>query len=99
MDLKKLIFNFVVRLFPDLPRKLETSGMNINPEDFVARTFLNAFGMMVSVTFFAVILAQSFSFNLTSPLILIIALAAFFVFFMIGIGAVDVRLRQMRKKN
>jgi len=85
-----------VKQFPDLPRKLEMADMEIDPRDFVARTLLNAIIMMILFTVVLAILATSLKF----PLFLVVLLSPilFFAFFMMGMGAVDVRVSQKARE-
>ncbi|MCX6777021.1 MAG: type II secretion system F family protein [Candidatus Micrarchaeota archaeon] len=90
------IVNVLVKQFPDLPRKLEMADMEIDPRDFVVRTALNAVVMMIMLTIVLGMLASVFSLPfivvaLMSPLL-------FFVFFMMGMGAIDVRISQKAKE-
>lgn len=86
----------LVKQFPDLPRKLEMADMNIDPRDFVVKTLLNAVVMMLLLTVVLGMLASVFSF----PLIVVALMSPllFFVFFMMGMGTIDVRITQKAKE-
>jgi flagellar protein FlaJ len=92
----KRIVSVVVKQFPDLPRKLEMADMEIDPRDFVARTLLNAIVMMMMLTLVLALLASAFQFP--TILVAIISPVLFFAFFMMGIGAVDVRVSQKARE-
>jgi flagellar protein FlaJ len=96
MGWRRRIVGIVVKQFPDLPRKLEMADMEIDPRDFVARTLANALVMMVLFTFVLSLLASAMRF----PLILVVLIAPviFFAFFMMGMGAVDVRISQKARE-
>ncbi|MEM3555186.1 MAG: type II secretion system F family protein [Candidatus Micrarchaeia archaeon] len=90
------IVGVVVKQFPDLPRKLEMADMAIDPKDFVARTLVNALVMMVLFTFVLSLLASEMKFPLI--FVALIAPIIFFAFFMMGMGAVDVRISQKARE-
>jgi flagellar protein FlaJ len=92
----KRIIGVVVKQFPDLARKLEMADMDIDPRDFAARTLMNALAMMIIFTIVLAMLASVFSFPLL--LVALIAPVLFFVFFIMGMGAVDVKISQKAKE-
>lgn len=96
MGLWRRIVGVVVKQFPDLPRKLEMADMEIDPRDFVGRTLINALVMVVLFTFVLALLASALRFSLV--LILFLAPIIFFAFFMMGMGAVDVRISQKARE-
>jgi len=93
---ERRVVSVLVKQFPDLPRKLEMADMDIDPRDFVVRTILNAVVMMVMLTIVLGMLASVFSF----PLIVVALMSPllFFVFFMMGMGTIDVRITQKAKE-
>ncbi|MCX6775801.1 MAG: type II secretion system F family protein [Candidatus Micrarchaeota archaeon] len=93
---ERRVVSVLVMQFPDLPRKLEMADMNIDPRDFVVRTLLNAVVMMIMLSIVLGMLASVFSF----PIIVVALMSPllFFVFFMMGIGAVDVKITQKAKE-
>ncbi|NYZ76532.1 type II secretion system F family protein [Candidatus Micrarchaeota archaeon] len=92
----KRIIGVVVKQFPDLSRKLEMADMEIDPRDFAARTLINALAMMIIFTLVLAMLASFFQFPLL--LIALIAPVLFFVFFIMGMGAVDVKISQKSRE-
>ena len=90
------IISVLVMQFPDLPRKLEMADMEIDPRDFISRTLLNALVMMIMLTLVFGMLASVFNFPL--PVVAIMSPLVFFVFFMMGMGAIDVRISQKAKE-
>ncbi|NYZ79348.1 type II secretion system F family protein [Candidatus Micrarchaeota archaeon] len=92
----KRIIGVVVKQFPDLPRKLEMADMDIDPRDFATRTLLNAFVMMIIFTIVLAMLASVFQFPWL--LVVLISPVLFFVFFIMGIGAIDVKISQKARE-
>jgi flagellar protein FlaJ len=92
----KRIVGVVIKQFPDLPRKLEMADMDIDPRDFASRTLINAVSMMLLFTIVLGMLASAFQFPLL--LVVLISPVLFFVFFIMGIGAIDVRIGQKAKE-
>jgi flagellar protein FlaJ len=90
------IVGVIVKQFPDLPRKLEMADMDIDPRDFVTRTLLNGLVMMVIFTIVLAMLASVFQFP--TLLVALISPVLFFVFFIMGMGAVDVKISQKARE-
>jgi flagellar protein FlaJ len=92
----KRIIGVVVKQFPDLSRKLEMADMELDPRDFAARTLMNALAMMIMFTIALAIFANYFQFPLL--LVALIAPVLFFVFFIMGMGAIDVKISQKARE-
>lgn len=95
MDWKQPIFSTVIKLFPDLPRKLEMAEMHIDPKDFVVSVVLNALGPSLILTIFAIKLAPSF--NISFVTLILGGLILFAVLFFIGIKVVDLRISRKER--
>jgi flagellar protein FlaJ len=90
------IVGVAVKQFPDLPRKLEMADMEIDPRDFIYKSIMNAIVMMIMLTLVMSMLASVFNFPLL--LVALVAPVLFFVFFIMGMGAVDVRISQKARE-
>lgn len=96
VGLSKRLIGLVVKQFPDLSRKLEMADMEIDPRDFASRTLVNALAMMVVFTILLAVLASAFTFPML--LVAVISPVLFFVFFIMGMGAIDVRIGQKARE-
>lgn len=96
IGLSKRLIGVVVKQFPDLPRKLEMADMEIDPRDFASRTLVNALAMMIIFTIVLAVLASTFTFPLL--LVALISPVLFFVFFIMGMGAIDVKIGQKARE-
>jgi len=91
-SIPKAVTTAVLKQFPNLRKKLEMADMKIDPRDFISKVLMNSIGTSLLVIFFIFLLGSSL--QIPPELIVLLFPVVFFIIFIMGIGAVDVRINQ-----